>query len=127
MCQDTTECFEGICARRELRWAGGRIVQCLGCGSIGVEFGTSYLVFSERDFFAFARWFATVRWEDEQIERGKLHIRVREETSLMLSLAREEVRSVGQLLAEGMRWVAESGATSKGSPGPTLSLGGTVH
>ena len=127
MCQYTTESSEGICARRELRWAGGKIVQCLSCGSIGVEFGTSYLVFSEQDFFAFARWFGTVRWEEERVERGKLHIRVREEASLMLSLAREEVRCVGQLLAEGVRWVAESGAIAEGPPSHTFPLGGSVH
>ena len=107
MCHATTE--GGLDTRRELHHAGGRIVQCLGCGSIGVELGTTYLVFSEKEFFRFARWFGTLTWEEAHVVKDKLRIGIQEESSLMLSLTRSELQSATSLFAEGMRWITESG------------------
>lgn len=95
--------------RRELEHADGRIEQCLGCGLIGVEFGTTYIVFSESDFFHFVQWFEGLRWEDEDTKRGKLRVGVDSETSTMLSLTRREAEQVADLLTVGARWLASSG------------------
>ncbi|MEM6796240.1 MAG: DUF6686 family protein [Acidobacteriota bacterium] len=129
MCHHPADHHTGMDARRELRLAGGRILQCLGCGSIGVEFGTCYLVFEEADFFAFAQWFENLSWEEKNADRGKLHIKVRDDSSLMLCLAREELQGVAALLQEGVRWVASTGLAKESSSvnAPQLSPVTTVH
>ncbi|MEM9556081.1 MAG: hypothetical protein AAGC60_17625 [Acidobacteriota bacterium] len=109
MCQATIDGKTGIQARRHFECCGGRIEQCLCCGTIGVEFGTTFLVFSEQEFFRFARWFKTLRWEDQEVERDKVRIGLEEEGPMMISLARRELSSVSTLFAEGMEWVANSG------------------
>ena len=106
---------------------GGRLVQCLCCGSVGVEFGTTYLVFSEQNFFTFAHWLESLTWEEAHVERGRMRIRMDGEASMMLSLAREELRAVKCLLDEGVRWVANAGLiTDAVSPQP-MALTETVH
>ena len=128
MCQTTPDGLPCVNARRELRYAGGRIVQCLQCRSIGVEFGTSYLVFSERDFIAFARWFETLRWDTNYVDRGRLHIQICQENSLMLSLARCEMRAVTALLSEGIRWIASGGPVAEtASTRDWPATGATIH
>lgn len=104
-------------------------MQCRHCGSIGIEFGTSYLTFSESDFFTFAAWFESVDWKQEHIERGRVRIRVRDESSLFLSLTREELHSVGALLAEGMLWAANHGPVTKRTSLGSIPMGtgATVH
>ncbi|MEM8995445.1 MAG: DUF6686 family protein [Acidobacteriota bacterium] len=125
MCQSTDN---GISARRIFEHAGGRIIQCQHCDSIGVEFGTSYLVFTEAEFFSFLDWFTGVNWGPEHQEQGRIRIRVRSDSSLLLSLSESELRSVDRLLREGARWIAAKAPSKPASiPMATLPIGATVH
>ncbi|MEM1180794.1 MAG: DUF6686 family protein [Acidobacteriota bacterium] len=126
MCHSTDD---QMCSRRIFSHAGGRIVQCLHCASIGVEFGTSYLVFSESEFFSFVDWFRSVEWSQEHREQGRIRIRVRSEASILLSLTETELRSVSALLHEGALWVADrtSAAPTGQIPMGLQPAGLTVH
>ncbi|MEM9556083.1 MAG: hypothetical protein AAGC60_17635 [Acidobacteriota bacterium] len=116
---------------RQLRHAGGTIVQCDTCGTIGVELGTSYLVLSERGFFIFADWLASTSWETANIERGRLRVRLKDDTLIMLSLSRDDLQRLKSLVEEGMRRVVRTGslASSGGTQSrPSLTATeGTVH
>ncbi|MEM1205857.1 MAG: hypothetical protein AAGN66_21685 [Acidobacteriota bacterium] len=95
--------------KREFQHSGGRILQCMGCGAIGVEFGTSYMTFSEQEFLRFSRWFLGLEWESSSLERGKLRVGMDGDSSLMLSLNQDEHRSLAALFAQGTMWLEGSG------------------
>ena len=128
MCQHNSQSTSDFEVTRQLRHAGGRIVHCTCCGSIGIEFGTSYIIFTESSFFTFAKWFETLRWREEHTEQGKIRIQLKTEPSVMLSLARDELRSVAALLREGVRWINTSNAPiERSSAIPTMPLSASVH
>lgn len=112
MCHQHSE----VSARRELKLAGGVIAQCLICGKVGIEFGTSYLTFLEEEFLKFAGWFDRLDEQSVPVERNKLLIQVQGSSGVMLSLAPGEIRSLRSLLREGLRWLPA------GSPGASQGL-----
>lgn len=107
MCQSCPE----VNATRELRLGGGTILQCLGCRRVGVEFGTSYLTFDEAEFVKFSGWFSRL---DGTVptERGRHRIQFQGSSGLMLSLAPRELRSLAELLRQGVRWLTEGSVGS---------------
>ncbi|MEM8997447.1 MAG: hypothetical protein AAGF23_21865 [Acidobacteriota bacterium] len=117
--------------RRELETFGGQISQCLGCGTVGVEFGTTYLVFSESEFLHFVDWFKGLRWDEQDLDRGKLRVGVTGEESVMLSLARGEFETIVSLMVEGAQWIVTSGLISEPDVDvptrPTPSAAALVH
>lgn len=80
---------------------------------LGVEFGTSYLVFAEREFIRFAVWFDKLSWQSPPADKDKLYIQVQDDTAVMLSLAPCELHSLAELLKEGLRWLTESSVGSR--------------
>ncbi|MEM8930623.1 MAG: hypothetical protein AAGE94_05580 [Acidobacteriota bacterium] len=112
----------GVNARRELRLGGGVIVECLGCGCVGVEFGTSYLTFDRAGFLRFADWLDRLEAEPA-VEAGRRRIQL-EGTGVMLSLAPTELRGLAALLREGRRWLVDS---SVGAHRPLPAAGHWIH
>ncbi|MEM1205068.1 MAG: hypothetical protein AAGN66_17695 [Acidobacteriota bacterium] len=101
-----------IQARRQLKVGGGRIVQCMVCGSVGVEFGTCYLTFEGRDFFAFIRWFHDfVRREPPGARSdGRVYLRL-PRSEMLLALTPFELRSLAAILAEAKSWIESATST----------------
>ncbi|MEO1085559.1 MAG: hypothetical protein AAFY88_15065 [Acidobacteriota bacterium] len=132
MCQTINgEGFPDQHPRRELDIFGGRISQCLGCGTVGIEFGTTYLVYSESEFLQFVDWFQSLRWDEQDLERGKLRVGVTGEESVMLSLARGEFETLVSLMARGAQWIMTSGLIAEPdvdiSQFPERSTAALVH
>lgn len=122
MCQSQP----GVNATRELKLGGGLIVQCLACRRVGVEFGTSYLTFDEEGFLQFARWFDRLD-ATSPTERGRFRIQVQGECGIMLSLAPGELRSLAELLQQGIRWLTDGSVGSPREPRAAVETGGWVH
>ena len=122
MCQ--SQC--GVNASRELKACGGSILQCLTCRRVGVEFGTSYLTFDEADFVRFVGWFNGLD-TTSPTKRGKFLIQVRGESGITLALTPSEMRSLAELLNQGVRWLTEGSVGAPREPMAAVAAGEWVH
>ncbi|MEL7059296.1 MAG: hypothetical protein AAGN46_04625 [Acidobacteriota bacterium] len=107
MCETEGQC-EGV---RRLDVPHGKVTQCTSCYQIGVEFGTSYLVFSHSDFIRFGSWLQNLV-EEEKLPKGeKLLLQVEGSESHMLSLGANELKIAADVFASGARWVVPAPST----------------
>ncbi|MEM6793580.1 MAG: DUF6686 family protein [Acidobacteriota bacterium] len=129
MCHTITPEFPGHEPKRELQHPAGKIVQCLGCSSVGVEFKTSYMTFPAEEFPTFVRWFEALEWREANAEGGRLRIKVRRDSAMMLSLSRRELGSLVELLSAGLEWVTSAVVSPDGSCPGLLSFetSSTIH
>lgn len=116
----------GISMTRELCMSCGKIVHCQGCGSVGFEFGTSYMIFDESDFLRFANWMQGLTWKSTIPGKNKLYVQVQGDKRVMLGLTRSELRDISVLCEEAVQWLPE-GALSAGHTEPLQSMSGLVH
>lgn len=107
MCQNA----QGVHAKRELKQGGGKLVQCLVCGTVGVEFGTVYLAFAETEFVRFARWIDDLQTRTADSDAERRYIQLRGGGGTMLALDPHELRSLAELLRSGLGWL--SGTVSR--------------
>lgn len=104
----------------------GKIVHCQGCGSVGFEFGTSYMIFDENDFLRFANWMQGLTWKSTIPGKNKLYIQVQGDKRVMLGLTRSEFRDISVLCDEALQWLPQ-GALEVGSQHSLLPTSSLVH
>lgn len=93
--------------RREMRAHGGRVIQCLGCGCIGIEFGTSYVALKRGAFQRLAEWVRRMVDGPERPSYGRAgRVRLQmAESVICLSLTAHELRSLRALLDLAEGWL----------------------
>lgn len=92
-------------ADRELKVGGGRVFECAGCGTVGLEFGTTCLHFERAKFLDFVTFFENLDASEDALRRdGKLYVQIAHPAFQMV-LSEPEMHNFRWLLVEGRCWL----------------------